>query len=249
MKSFTLAAFEKKKTSPVRNAASAFTFVADDKVDGEIIEKNINTDRPFESNELNFDYFKDKGVQLAENGEMGKAISCFNEALRYEPENAIVHEMKAQAYMSEDMYLEAIKSAESAIFYHPEWAEGWLTLARSQRNFGEVELSASSFKKALEFDATNAEILSEFREMESVLQQYESLRKFHMKEVHTIISTETNTLAEYMEDHIPHGDVDNNLPKIGSYLAEAPESERDEAYRCIYNLSSRATNLPRIDQS
>ena len=76
---------------------------------------------------------KDQGNHLAESGDFSGAVRCWNSALGVDPENGILHELKAQVYMllEEERYsILAVHSAQRAIELLPDWAEGHLTLAR-----------------------------------------------------------------------------------------------------------------------
>ena len=124
--------------------------------------------------------YRREGNLFAEEGDYGKALYFYQKALEINPNSAILYELMAQVYLQvEDKQLYAIKSAKKATELDPNWWEGYVTLARSQREFGEVSNSIISYKKAVELyqiDAQNdvkkpefVEIIQELDEMEQVL--------------------------------------------------------------------------------
>lgn len=75
---------------------------------------------------------KDMGNEFAEREEFSHALRCWNAALRFDSDNGILHELKAQVYMSLDAddarneggrpyALQAVLSAQRAIELLPEW--------------------------------------------------------------------------------------------------------------------------------
>ncbi len=124
--------------------------------------------------------YKREGNLCAEEGDYGKSLYFYQKALEINPSSAILYELMAQVYLQvEDKQLYAIKSAQKATELDPNWWEGYVTLARSQREFGEVSNSIISYKKAVELyqsdtqnDLTKSEfveVIQELNEMETVL--------------------------------------------------------------------------------
>jgi hypothetical protein len=75
---------------------------------------------------------KDMGNEFAEREEYSHALRCWNTALRFDSDNGILHELKAQVYMSLDAdddgnegvrphALQAVLSAQQAVQLLPEW--------------------------------------------------------------------------------------------------------------------------------
>lgn len=124
--------------------------------------------------------YKREGNLFAEEGDYSKALYFYQKAIEINPNNAILYELIAQVYLQVgDKQLYAINFAQKATQIDPNWWEGFVTLARSQREFGEVSNSIYSYKKAIELyladkqnDITNSEyleIVQELYEMETVL--------------------------------------------------------------------------------
>lgn len=47
------------------------------------------------------------------------------------------------------MWLQAVHYAEKAVQIAPEWSEGYLTLSRAQREFGEPEIALETIQKGI----------------------------------------------------------------------------------------------------
>lgn len=86
---------------------------------------------------------KDIGNDFAGDENFADALKAWDVALRYDPMNGILHELKAQVYLSLDTHrlaLHAVRSAQLATELLPYWDEGFLTLARAQLNMGELKI-------------------------------------------------------------------------------------------------------------
>lgn len=93
--------------------------------------------------------FQSQGNQLAEDGKYQEALGKWEAALTLMPENAVLHEQKAQLLLEIGDAWGALKAATRATELEPSWAEAWMTLGRAQLNFGEPDSSLKSFDKAL----------------------------------------------------------------------------------------------------
>jgi hypothetical protein len=81
----------------------------------------------------------------------------------------LLYELVSQAMLQfDDMFLTAIQYAEKTVALAPNWSEGYVTLGRAQREFGEPEAALQSFKTALSLDTSNTEIISEISELELI---------------------------------------------------------------------------------
>jgi len=65
------------------------------------------------------------------------------------PDNAILHEQKAQVLLEVGDAWHALTAATRATELDPLWPEAWVTLGRAQLNFGEPDSAILSFDKAL----------------------------------------------------------------------------------------------------
>lgn len=75
------------------------------------------------------------------------ALKYWRYAIEISPDLYKVHESMAQVLLELGETFEAIKEATEATEIAPTWGDGFITLARCQRNFGEIELSLQSFEK------------------------------------------------------------------------------------------------------
>lgn len=93
--------------------------------------------------------FQSQGDKLAEEGKYREALGKWETALTLMPENAVLHEQKAQLLLEIGDAWGALKAANRATELDPPWAEAWITLGRAQLNFGEPDSAIASFDRAL----------------------------------------------------------------------------------------------------
>ncbi|GLT84920.1 hypothetical protein SLE2022_031280 [Rubroshorea leprosula] len=93
--------------------------------------------------------FQTQGNKLAEDGKYREALAKWEAALNLVPENAVLHEQKAQVLLEVGDAWNALKAATRATELEPSWAEAWVTLGRAQLNFGEPDSAIESFDRAL----------------------------------------------------------------------------------------------------
>eukprot|EP00029_Vermamoeba_vermiformis_P009576 TRINITY_DN4818_c0_g1_i2.p2 TRINITY_DN4818_c0_g1~~TRINITY_DN4818_c0_g1_i2.p2 ORF type:complete len:102 (-),score=22.37 TRINITY_DN4818_c0_g1_i2:6-311(-) len=79
--------------------------------------------------------------------------------------------------MLQDKNFQAIQWAAKSTELNPSYIDGWITLARAQLNFGEIELAVDSFSKALKLNPDNEEIKNELDEAIKVMQKKNLLEK------------------------------------------------------------------------
>lgn len=94
---------------------------------------------------------QDEGNTLAEAGRFRAAMARWMEAVEVDPENAVIHELLAQACMALCEDFRAIQFALKATQLDPAWGDGFHTLARCHLNYGELELALEHVDKALCF--------------------------------------------------------------------------------------------------
>lgn len=93
--------------------------------------------------------FQSQGNKLAEDGRYREALTKWEAALTLTPDRAVLHEQKAQILLEIGETWNALKAATRATELEPSWSEAWVTLARTQLNFGEPDASIESLDRAL----------------------------------------------------------------------------------------------------
>ncbi|KAI9200455.1 hypothetical protein LWI28_008233 [Acer negundo] len=114
----------------------------------EELKKEDDNQEPCDSKRLS-QSFQAQGNKLAEDGKFREALGKWEAALNLMPENAVLHEQKAQVLLEVGDAWNALKAAIRATELEPSWAEAWITLGRAQLNFGEPDSAMESFDKAL----------------------------------------------------------------------------------------------------
>ncbi|KAJ4884647.1 Tetratricopeptide repeat (TPR)-like superfamily protein [Raphanus sativus] len=128
-----------------------------------------------EANKL-ADSFRSQGDQLAEEGRYEEALGKWEAALNIVPENAVVHEQKAQVFLEIGDPWKALKSASRATEIDPSWAEAWTTLGRAQLNFGEPDSAIRSFETALSINAESREAKEDLQAAKQLIKKREQLQ-------------------------------------------------------------------------
>ncbi|KAI4320608.1 hypothetical protein MLD38_034069 [Melastoma candidum] len=93
--------------------------------------------------------FQSLGDKLAEDGKYHEALGKWENAITLMPDNAVLHEQKAQVLLEIGDAWSALKAATRATELSSSWVEAWVTLGRSQLNFGEPDSAIESFDRAL----------------------------------------------------------------------------------------------------
>ncbi|XP_019054732.1 PREDICTED: tetratricopeptide repeat protein 33 [Nelumbo nucifera] len=93
--------------------------------------------------------FQSQGNKFAQDGKYQEALGKWEAAIMLMPERAVLHEQKAQVLLEMGDAWNALKAATRATELEPSWAEAWITLGRTQLNFGEPDKAIESFDKAL----------------------------------------------------------------------------------------------------
>ncbi|KAJ4884651.1 Tetratricopeptide repeat (TPR)-like superfamily protein [Raphanus sativus] len=122
------------------------------------------------------DSFRSQGDKLAEEGRYEEALGKWEAALNIVPENAVVHEQKAQVFLELGDPWKALKSASRATEIDPSWAEAWTTLGRAQLNFGEPDSAIRSFETALSINAESREAKEDLQAAKQLIKKREQLQ-------------------------------------------------------------------------
>ena len=118
--------------------------------------------------------------------------------LNAQPNNHILLELKAQALLSLDHYFLAIQSAEACIQLAPQWSVGYLTLARAQRQFGEIELALRSAERAKTLDPHDMDIAHEILELKVLVDRLRTARLEEESKLHLCNTAEEREVQRCM---------------------------------------------------
>ena len=80
----------------------------------------------------------------------------------------------------------------------PTWTRGHWTLARAQRNFGELELSRESFRRVVEMQPGSDDVKAELEEVEGLIIRAQEIIALRQLEVATLPQRDSCHL------HVPH---------------------------------------------
>eukprot|EP01039_Chlorochromonas_danica_P004948 gene4948-5431_t len=151
-------------------------FLSMDEVAQEV--ENGNEEAVLQSNR-----WREEGCTLAEEGHFQEAIGLWRKASMITPNDHRLHELKAQGYLALDQPMEAILCAEQAVELAPQWVDGLQSLARCQREVGEVALSLATYTTAHKLDPENTELAQEMAEVRRLVNQLEERRKIFLEKL------------------------------------------------------------------
>jgi tetratricopeptide (TPR) repeat protein len=189
------------------SSTAAFTIPTADDDDAKDIQLNADEMRPvtdivdFDSYPLGDCHFsdvsrfsknaascKEAGCQLAESGRMSEAVTKWQEGLLFSPGDHILHELTAQGFLFLDRNLPALRSAERAVELCPLWTEGLLTLARAQRELGELEASLETYQRIIDIDSVHKEAALEVKSLTPLLASLAKRREELLQKVEASVS-------------------------------------------------------------
>lgn len=122
------------------------------------------------------DSFRAQGDKLAEEGRYEEALGKWEAALSIVPENAVIHEQKAQVFLEIGDPWKALMAATRSTELDPSWAEAWTTLGRAQLNFGEPDSAIRSFETALSINAESREAKEDLQAAKQLIKKREQLQ-------------------------------------------------------------------------
>ena len=139
---------------------------------------------------------KEMGCDLAGRGRMSEAITKWQEGVLFSPQDHLLHELLAQGFLSLDRNMLALRAANRAVELCPMWTEGLLTLARVQRELGELVSSSETYQRIITMEPKNAFALQEMSDLQPLLLSLTERRKELLMKVQSSTSqdeTEANT--------------------------------------------------------
>jgi tetratricopeptide (TPR) repeat protein len=139
---------------------------------------------------------KEMGCALADQGRMSEAITKWQEGVLFSPKDHLLHELLAQGFLSLDRNMLALRSATAAVELCPLWTEGLLTLARIQRELGELVSSSETYQRIIFMEPKNVCALQEMSDLQPLLISLAERHKELLMKVQSSTSldeTEANT--------------------------------------------------------
>ncbi|KAL0951840.1 hypothetical protein HGRIS_008501 [Hohenbuehelia grisea] len=92
---------------------------------------------------------KDEGNSLHTKKNFRAAYKKYSEAIKYDPENAVLYANRAASSLGMKEYLDAVHDAQEAIKIDPAYAKAYARLATASRATGRLDVSKKAFEDAL----------------------------------------------------------------------------------------------------
>ena len=101
------------------------------------------------------DYFR-KGNDYANQGDYGKAIEDYDEAIRLDPKYAGAYHSRGQAYGLLGQYERAIEDFDEAIRLDPQYAKAYNNRGNAYQELGQYERAIEDYDEAIRLDPQDA---------------------------------------------------------------------------------------------
>ncbi|CAN1239826.1 Tetratricopeptide repeat protein 33 [Linum grandiflorum] len=141
-------------------------------------QKQTDAGEPSDSDSSRVNWF-------SKEGRYREALGKWEAALTLMPENAVLHEQKAQVLLEIGDTWSGLKAATRMSYSFLTSIEAWVTLGRAQLNFGEPDDAIESFDKALAIQPDSKEAQADRRTASQLVKKRKQLQS-------TGLSVDTN---------------------------------------------------------
>ena len=104
---------------------------------------------------------REQGAALAQLDRFWEALKFWDEAAALRPDDAELHEMRAQALLHLHELHPAVEAAARAVELRPRWSAAQQTLGRALLGLGELSLARRAFSIALHLQPDDSEVRTE----------------------------------------------------------------------------------------
>lgn len=190
--------FESWQSQPIPGSEESVVKAVDQSTD-DYMDTKYTEDKLDPDLQHRVDTWIQEGTDFAEQGQYEEALSMWQKAVHVSPQLYKVHEMKAQVYLMLEQSLLALQAAEYAVQLVSDWIPGVHTLARCQREVGELYLSEASFQRVLALNNSQEnpdldlslvdEIQTELAEVQELIKQLEVKQIIWQEKLHQCNNT------------------------------------------------------------
>lgn len=189
-----------KLESTLAEAKSQFA-----KLDSEVLNQMNRINEESQKQREKSQLFSD-GLRAQEQKEYDKVIEYYQQYLKLDPNNAIVHYNLGNAYYQKEEYNKAIESYLKAIKINPKDADAYNNLGVVYKDIKEYEKAIEAFLKAIEIESNNASAhhnlgvvyrdIKDWENAEKYFNQALTLRPGHEKTIKAIEKLEELRAAD-----------------------------------------------------
>ncbi|CAL1292911.1 unnamed protein product [Larinioides sclopetarius] len=168
---------------------------------------------------------KNKGKECFQKGDYPTAMKHYTEAIRRDPDDAILYSNRAACYQKLAEFALALKDCETCIKLDPTFVRGYVRKGMALMALKEHAKASSTFQKALEIDPNNQEALDGYRKCVSQSSSNpEEIRKQAMSdpEVQQILADPAMRLIleqmqndpRALQEHLKNPDIAAKIQKL-----------------------------------
>ncbi|MBP0019598.1 MAG: tetratricopeptide repeat protein [Cyanobacteria bacterium SBLK] len=100
---------------------------------------------------LSYQEWFDRGIQLGNLGRFEEALTCFDQALQFQPDKYEAWLSQGFALFNLGRFEEALTCFDQALQFQPDYHEAWVNRGNALFNLGRLEEAIASYDRALQF--------------------------------------------------------------------------------------------------
>ncbi|XP_065063810.1 stress-induced-phosphoprotein 1-like [Rhopilema esculentum] len=168
---------------------------------------------------------KSKGNKFLQEGDFGKAIECYSEAIELCPKNHVLFSNRSAAFAKQEKYSEALVDAKRTVELNPQWGKGYSRLGAALTYLGRYAEAKQAYEDGLKYDADNEQLKSGLEDVKSRITTSSSNRQkraspFDSADVQAKLLADPST-KEFMKD--PEfleilNNIKSNPDMLGMYI-------------------------------
>jgi len=113
--------------------------------------------------------YKARGNEYFSQKKYHEAAQCFTKAIDINTENHVYYSNRSACYANLEEYDKALVDAQICVDINPDWAKGYLRRGLAEFYLGKYEQAEVSYKKGLEIEPNNAQILEGLQKVKEKL--------------------------------------------------------------------------------
>lgn len=94
----------------------------------------------------------EEGNNFYSKGELSKAISCYDEAIKLDPDNYLAYTNRSVVYLDQQLFDKTIEDCDKAITIKNDFVLSYYNRAVAYQNKGNLDKSLADYRKTLELD-------------------------------------------------------------------------------------------------
>jgi len=171
---------------------------------------------------------REEGATLAGEERYWEALKKWDGALELTPDEAVIYEMKAQAYLALGEVYPALTAASRAVSLDPRWWPAHQTLGRTHLGLGEVRLALRCFQVAVHINPTDEELWESDLQWANTLLQ----RKHAMQEQRDAENEKSGATIQPLEEESSEEEEESSEEEEEEAICPEPHDQKIKERTC-----------------